>query len=432
MLKSALLAALFYSPLVLAQAAPQAAPQKSDPLVEIRSEPRLTDEKDLSALQLLGKKLFEDAQLSEPQGMSCASCHDPRHAFQGNNGSPIPAVALGSRPGQFGVRKVPTIMYKAYSPAFGFYKDEDDGKVVLEPHGGQFWDGRAKNLTDQVTGPLLNPIEMNNPSIEAVVAKIEAGPNGDFAKKVLGADLFADKKLAMEKLAGAIAAFESSPLFAPFSSKFDDFLRGKAELTALEKKGFEIFLDDKKSNCSDCHAAPSDRTSKDPTDWIFSDFSYSAPGAPRNPAIPANLDPNYFDLGLCQNAHLAAALPPGKTVEAYCGFFKAPTLRNVAVVGPYFHNGAFKSLREAVSFYATRDTDPGRWYPKAKNGVVDKFNDLPKNLRGNVEIEKLPYDRKPGEKPHLSDKDIDALVAFLGTLTEKNLLAEAVPERGAK
>ena len=420
MLKSALVASALCASVVFVGAGLGSA--RAEGTVASSGLSRLPDEKNLSDLQLLGKRLFEDASLSEPQGMSCATCHDPRHAFQGNNGSPIAAVALGSQHGQFGVRKVPTLMYKAYSPAFGFYKDEDDGKIKLEPRGGQFWDGRANLLPDQVTGPLLNPVEMNNPSIEKVVEKIEAGPNAALARKVYGDDVFSSKSEAMTKMAKAVAAFESSERFAPFSSKFDDYLRGKAELTALEKKGLEIFLDEQKSNCSDCHAAPNNKASRDPTDWIFSDFSYSAPGAPRNPAIPVNLDPEHFDLGLCQRAGLAAMVPQGKTAESYCGYFKAPTLRNVALVGPYFHNGVFKTLREAVAFYATRDTDPGRWYPKGHDGKVDKFNDLPPQFRENVETEKVPYDRKAGQKPHLGEKDIDAIVAFLNTLTDKQML----------
>lgn len=391
---------------------------------------RLPDEKNLSDLQLLGKRLFEDATLSEPQGMSCASCHDPRHAFQGNNGSRVAAVALGSRPDQIGVRKVPTIMYKSYSPPFGFYKDEDDGKVKLEPRGGQFWDGRANLLFDQAAGPLLNPVEMNNPSADAVVAKVEAGANAELAKSVYGADLFVDKASAMTKLAKAIAAYEMSERFMPFSSKFDDFLRGKAQLTAQEKRGFDIFMDEKKSNCSDCHAGKAG--SKDPTDWVFSDFSYSVLGAPRNPAIPANADPKNFDLGLCRRPGLDKVLPQGMKAETYCGAFKAPTLRNVAVTGPYFHNGAISSLRDAVAFYATRDTDPGRWYPKTADGRIDKFNDLPPEYRANVETDKVPYDRKPGQKPHLSEKDIDAVVAFLKTLTDKAMLESAALGDAAK
>ena len=380
---------------------------------------RVADEKSLSDLQLLGKRIFEDSTLSEPGGMSCASCHDPRHAFQGNNGSPVAAVALGSRPGQLGVRKVPTLMYKAFSPPFGFYKDEDDGKVKLEPRGGQFWDGRAADLADQAGGPLTNPLEMNNVSLEAVVGKIKVADYALMAKSLLGADLFDDPKVAWPKLAKAVSAFESSERFAPFSSKFDEFLRGKARLTALEKRGFEIFTDPKKSNCSDCHAGKPG--SKDPTDWLFTDFSYTVLGAPRNPALPANADAAHFDLGLCERPGLQVLLPKKITLKSLCGMFKAPTLRNIAKTGPYFHNGAISSLRDAVAFYATRDTNPDRWYPKTTAGKIDKFNDLPPEARENVDLEKVPYDRKPGQKPHLNDKEIDALVAFLNTLTDKDV-----------
>jgi cytochrome c peroxidase len=380
---------------------------------------RADDEQGLTDLQLIGKRIFEDATLSEPAGMSCMSCHDPRHGFRGDNGSPIAAVALGSRPGQFGARKVPSLMYKSFSPPFGFYRDEDDGKVKLEPRGGQFWDGRAANLADQASGPLLNPVEMNNPSVEAVVAKIKAADYAPLAKTVLGADLFDDPKAAWPKLSQALSAFESSERFAPFSSRFDDWLRGKAELTAEEKHGYDIFIDSKKSNCSDCHAGKPE--SKDPTDWLFTDFSYTALGAPRNAAIPVNADPKHYDLGLCKRPGLESALPKGVEAKSLCGMFKAPSLRNVAVSGPYFHNGAIASLRDAVAFYATRDTDPGHWYPSGRGGKVEKFNDLPPEARGNVDREKVPYDRKPGQKPHLGDKDIDALVAFLKTLTDKGI-----------
>ena len=428
MLKSALVASALCASVVFVGAGLGSA--RAEGTVASSGLSRLPDEKNLSDLQLLGKRLFEDASLSEPQGMSCATCHDPRHAFQGNNGSRVVAVALGSRPDQLGTRKVPTIMYKAYSPPFGFYKDEDDGKVKLEPRGGQFWDGRANLLFDQATGPLLNPAEMNNPSPEAVVVKIEAGPNADLAKNVYGGEVFADKAEAMTKMAKAIAAYEMTERFMPFSSKFDDWLRGKARLTALEKRGFDIFMDEKKSNCSDCHAGKAG--SKDPTDWVFSDFSYSVLGVPRNPAIPANANPKTFDLGLCKRPGLEKVIPQGLKPEAYCGAFKAPTLRNIAVTGPYFHNGAITTLRDAVAFYATRDTDPGRWYPKGVDGKIDKFNDLPPEYRANVEADKVPYDRKAGQAPHLSEKDVDAVVAFLNTLTDKALLDAGRPKHASK
>ena len=88
-------------------------------------------------------------------------------------------------------------MYKTYSPAFGFYKDIDDGKETLEAKGGQFWDGRASDMAEQAVGPLLDPVEMNNSSIEAVVEKVRTGPYGDLVRTVYGDDVFADPKVSM-------------------------------------------------------------------------------------------------------------------------------------------------------------------------------------------------------------------------------------------
>lgn len=380
---------------------------------------RSDDEKDLTPEQLLGKRLFEDTNLSEPRGQACSSCHDPRHAFQGNNGSPIPAVALGSHEGLLGSRKTPTLMYKAYSPSFGFYMDEDDGKPKLGAKGGQFWDGRAATLPEQASGPLLNPLEMNNPSIDAVVSKVKAGPYTDLVTTIYGEGIFADPKIAMAKLSQALAFYQSSSRFTPFSSRFDDYLRGTATLSAEEMAGYKLFINKKKGNCVACHDGKPE--SKDPTDWLFTDFTYDALGVPRNPAIPANKDPHSFDLGLCAQPGLEAKLPKTIKLRELCGAFKVPTLRNVAVTGPYFHNGVFASLRDAVAFYATRDTDPGHWYPRGANGKVDKINDLPTQYRKNINVEEVPYDRHPGQKPRLNDREIDELVAFLKTLTDKGM-----------
>ncbi len=380
---------------------------------------RSDDEKGLTDTQLLGKRIFEDTNLSEPPGQSCLSCHDPKHAFQSDNGSPVPGIAAGSTPDRLGRRKTPTIMYKTYSPAFGFYKDIDDGKETLEAKGGQFWDGRASDLAEQVTFPLLDPVEMNNPSIEAVVDKVKTGPYAALVERVFGADAFSDPKVAMRNLSGTIYAYEATERFAPFSSKFDDYLRGKATLTPIEARGFGLFKDPKKGNCIACHFGKTD--SKDPTDWIFTDFTYDALGAPRNPRIPANADPAVVDLGLCKRPGLAAILPKEIKLGALCGAFKVPTLRNAAVAGAYYHNAAFTSLSDAIAFYATRDTDPRRWYPKLKTGEADKFDDLPSAYKQNVNTEEVPYDRRPGQRPRLSGQDIDALVAFLETLTDKGM-----------
>jgi cytochrome c peroxidase len=144
----------------------------------------------------------------------------------------------------------------------------------------------------------------------------------------------------------------------------------------------------------------------------FTDFGYAAIGAPRNPHIPANGDPRYFDLGLCGPLRTDLA---GK--KEYCGLFRTPSLRNVALRRVFFHNGVLHRLEDAVRFYAERDTQPQKWYPRAANGETQKFDDLPEAYRGNVDRQP-PLDRHPGDRPSLSDRDVDDIVAFLNTLTD--------------
>ncbi len=375
------------------------------------------DEASLTPLERLGKRVFEDKSLSRPAGVSCASCHDPATAFQGSNGSPIPAIARGSLPNSLGRRNTPTIMYASFAPPFGFIDDKDEktGKIEKAPAGGQFLDGRANDLLAQFEGPLLDPLEMNAPSKRASVETIKAGAYAALAREVYGDQVFDDPDAAFEKLARSVVAFESSARFHPFASKFDDYLRGAAQLTSIEKEGFALFMNAKKGNCVACHLGKPD--SHDPKDWLFTDFTYDTLGAPRNAAIAATA--NAPDLGLCKRPGLDKYAPPGFDISSLCGAFKVPTLRNIAVTGPYLHNGVFEKLRDVVAFYATRDTDPGRWYPRGEKGKPAKYDDLPENYHGNVNVAEVPYDRKPGQKPRLSDREIDAIVAFLEALTDR-------------
>lgn len=384
---------------------------------------RAPDEQGLTPLELLGKRVFEDASLSRPAGVSCASCHDAASAFQGNNGSSVPALARGSLPTSLGKRNTPTAMYASFAPPFGFIDDKDEatGKIEKIPAGGQFLDGRAQDLVAQVEGPIFDPLEMNAPSKRFVIEAVQSGAYADLVREVYGDKAFSDPDAAFKKLAQAVAAFEASARFHPFASKFDDYLRGQTKLTALEQKGFELFKDPEKGNCLACHAGKED--SRNPQDWLFTDFTYDALGGPKNKAIPSAAKPDSPpDLGLCARPGLAEAAPAGFKVESVCGAFKVPTLRNVAVTGPYLHNGVFDKLRDVVAFYATRDTDPARWYPKDRRGKPKKFDDLPASAHENVNVDEAPYDRKLGEKPRLSEKDIDAIVAFLETLTDRPAL----------
>ena len=143
---------------------------------------------------------------------------------------------------------------------------------------------------------------------------------------------------------------------------------------------------------------------------LFTNFGYFALGLPRNASL-ATADPAFFDMGLCG---------PLRTDLAHrtelCGQFKVPTLRNVALTAPYFHNAAVATLEEAVSFYATRDIDPARWYPSV-DGVVQRFNDLPPAYRGNV-TQQAPFGLPPGAAPRLSAQDVADIAAFLRTLSD--------------
>jgi cytochrome c peroxidase len=354
--------------------------------------------REVSAAVEAGRRLFFDPRLSEPPGTSCASCHDPKRAFTGDNGSGR-AAARGSRPGTMGTRNVPTAMYLAASPGPGM--SEKDGKPV--PSGGFFWDGRAATLAAQALGPLFDADEMNNRDAGSLVARVVASDAAPWLKQAYGEDVFADPGRALQALAAALAAFEQSPTFAPFSSKFDEVLRGRARYTEQEERGLSLFTIAQKGNCAACHAVNLD--SRDPRDSLFTDFGFHALGVPRNPDLARE---GQFDLGYC------AAQPGGPSANArWCGWFKTPTLRNVALTAPYMHNGRFATLREAVAFYATRDTHPERWYPAGA-----KFDDLPAALHGNVDQEMRPYHRRPGQRPALNDEEIDDIVAFLRTLTD--------------
>jgi cytochrome c peroxidase len=359
-----------------------------------------TDVKTEVLREWIGQRIFVDTSLSEPAGVSCASCHEPSRAFTGDNNSKL-GVARGSKPESLGTRNTPTLMYLATAPEFKF--SERDGKRV--PVGGFFWDGRAATHAAQAKEPLLNPLEMNNADAKTLVAKVAAADYAPLIRRAFGANVFADPERAFDAIAISLAAFQSSASFAPFTSKFDAVVRGQAKFTEQEERGFGLFTIRQKGNCAECHTV--DRDSKNPRDSLFTNFGYHALGLAREASIPRNQDRSFVDMGLC-GPHRTDA-PDGKK---WCGFFKTPTLRNIDVTAPYMHNGRFTILRDAVAFYATRDTDPERWYPKGR------FDDLPTELHGNVDRDTPPYHREAGKRPALNDEEIDDIVVFLKTLTD--------------
>jgi cytochrome c peroxidase len=256
---------------------------------------------------------------------------------------------------------------------------------------------------------------MNNKDMAQVVAKLRKAPYQDLFTKAFGANVLNQDRTAFHAMATAIAAYEKSPALNPFNSKFDAVLAGRETWTEKEALGFELFKNPEKGNCLACHVGNVD--SQRPEDWLFTDFTYDNLGVPRNETIAENRDPQFFDLGLCRQAHLKT--PVGFDSESLCGAFKVPTLRNVAKTAPYMHNGIFKDLKTVVRFYVTRSTHPELWYPKKSDGSLALFDDIPEIYRENVNQGEAPYDRKVGEQPRLTEEEIDAVVSFMETLSDR-------------
>lgn len=391
----------------------------------------------LSLAAQVGQKMFFDISLSGSGRQSCASCHDPDHAYGPPNDLSVQLGGLDLK--TQGQRAVPSLRYKEVTPAYADLLDNPDGVSVPGPGGGLAWDGRATSLADQASLPLLDPNEMANVSGDAVVAKIRASAYADLFRQAFGANALDNPTTAFASGAKALQAFQlEDPSFHPYSSKFDLYAGNKVggSLTAAETRGLKLFSDPKGANCASCHYQGAGLNG---SAALFTDFSYEAISVPRNMGIAANRDPAYFDMGVCgpdRSDHPDAADGSNK----FCGLFKAPSLRNVATRGSFFHNGVIHSLEQAIRFYNTRDTNPEIWYPTVggtpkatpdKNfptyglvttqyvgGTVQKFDDLPAKYRANIDTQ-LPLDgRKAGSTPPMTDAQVSDLICFLKTMTD--------------
>jgi cytochrome c peroxidase len=369
----------------------------------------------LSLPAQVGKKIFGDRSLSASGQLACATCHDPAHAYGPPNSL---AVQLGG-PGMnlSGTRAVPSLRYKEYTTTYADLAPNPDGISTPGPGGGFTWDGRADTLAAQAQIPLLAPNEMANASEADVVNKVQQSAYADLFRSAFGSDVFDDTSHAFQCALDALQAYQlEDDNFHPYTSKFDLYDDNKVggQLTPSETRGLQIFGDPNKGNCFACHyAGPGVNGST----GLFTDFTYEAISVPRNTEIPANADPTYFDMGICSRAD-----HPLPDSAQYCGMFKTPTLRNVAIRKVFFHNGKMKSLREVLRFYNTRDTNPELWYPVV-GGVVQKFDDLPAQYQTNIDTQ-APLDGRPaGSDPPMSEQDLDDLEAFLTTLTDADVLA---------
>jgi cytochrome c peroxidase len=376
----------------------------------------------------------------------------------------------GSVRTRFSFRKPPSAAYAAFSPPL-FYADKPgEAKCVHCFIGGNFWDLRATGLrlqnptAMQAEGSPLNPTEMANPDPACVVRSMSRRPYRELFESIWGPRAFAitwpdnvdavcskpnnnpssaigsevpgpnntpeaaalppkDRarvQSTFDQMAESIAAFEASPEVSPFSSKFDSFLAGNAEFTEAERRGYELF--NGQAKCSNCHVDIGPKS-------LFTDNSTANLGVPRNPALSYYHEAETDEFGYVPNAAGEAAMDLGvgnflrspeteneswrALAPQFDGRFRVPTLRNVDkrpredFVKAYGHNGYFKSLKEIVHFYNTRDV-----LPKCAVGA------------GGEKVACWP----PPETPQnlnptccdlgLSDQQEDDIVAFLKTLTD--------------
>ncbi|RMG53901.1 MAG: cytochrome-c peroxidase [Acidobacteria bacterium] len=310
----------------------------------------------------LGKALYFDTRLSADNTVSCATCHDPRRAF--TDGKPVSEGVGGKK----GARNAPTILNAMFNEE-------------------QFWDGRAKTLEDQAKQPLINPVEMAMPSHDAVVAKIKQIP--EYVKRFR--EVFGGTEpITIDHIVQAIAAFERTQLSG--DAPFDRFIAGDEKaISAAAKRGWELFKG--KARCITCHEF-------NPSSPFFTDFKYHNIGvgmkatrnfetlarrvqqlAERGELTEAELDKLSLAEGFSELGRFLVTRQP-KDV----GAFKTPPLRDVALTGPYMHDGSMKTLREVIEFY-NKGGEPN---PNLDGGIIEL---------------------------HLTEQEISDLEAFLKTLT---------------
>jgi cytochrome c peroxidase len=373
----------------------------------------------LTAAEQLGKQLFFDTNLSEPAGQSCASCHAPGTGWTGplSEVNTRGAVYEGAALGRFGNRKPPSAAYATHSPPLHLL----DRQGTFE--GGAFWDGRATGdrlgdaAAEQAQGPFLNPAEQNNASPAAVVAKVCASSYATLLRSLHGEDICeeAQEARAYDGIARALAAYEGSREVNAFSSKYDAYLAGRAQLTEVETEGLALF--EGKGKCSECHP---NRPGADGEPPLFTDASYDNLGVPRNPDNPWYAQKELNPVGAAWvDQGLGAFLSTRPDFRSYArvnlGLHKVPSLRNVdkrpssGFVKAYGHNGYFKSLESVVHFYNTRDVLPV-CPPNTLDAAGTDCWPAPE-VGLNLNTEELGH-------LGLSEQEEAALVAYLRTLSD--------------
>jgi cytochrome c peroxidase len=253
----------------------------------------------------LGRMLYFDPRFSSTGTVSCNTCHNLMLGGEDNRN-----FSMGVH-GQMGGRSSPTVWNAAFASS-------------------QFWDGRAPSLEEQAKGPVVNPVEMGMSEVETAMDRVRAIPAyKPYFERAFGKD----DPLTVDNAAKAVAAFERT-MITP-NSPYDRFVKGdKSALDASQQRGMESFAS---LGCTACHSGPA---FSGPVGEAGKGFFM------RFPTFQDNAYVSEYHL-LEDNGRFDAT---GKEGDKH--LFKVPTLRNVALTAPYFHNGSVATLEEAVRVMA--------------------------------------------------------------------------------
>jgi cytochrome c peroxidase len=434
--------------------------------IEAQTAERLAKPPDnqVQQVELLGKLIVFDQQLSVYRNEACMFCHMPETGFTG----PVSELnrTTGAYPGsvrtRFSDRKPQTHAYAPLSPVLHYNRGQGD--LV----GGNFWDMRATGrrlgnpAAEQAQGPPVNPVEMGLPDIACFVYRASQRPYRALFESVWGQQAFVvawpsdveqvcdrpgppsagdplpvhlgpvDRGRAgttFDQMAQSIAGYEASAEVTAFSSKYDAVLAGKAKFTPQEQTGYDLFRG--KAQCNTCH-----RDGGPGEDPLFTDFTASNIGTPANPRLPyyAEGQPDAFgyvanpsgssfvDGGVgtfLTKGHVLSQPSPADArwtplAPVNQARMQVPTLRNVDkrpnpdFVKAYGHNGYFTSLKAIVHFYNTRDALP-RCQPHDP-GEGTTCWPAPEST-DNMNTSKMGH-------LGLTDAEEDAIVSFMQTLTD--------------
>jgi cytochrome c peroxidase len=443
-------------------------------------------------ITLLGKTEIYDVNLSPLKDIACATCHASYTGFRG--ASSVFNATTASQPGgipitnatppepnyRFSARNPQSYAYAAFSPILHY--NATQGSF----YGGNFWDMRAGGLrldnpaAEQAQGPPVNPVEMGNIDTACVVWKASQSEYASLITDIWGAQSFAitwpgnvaticampgpppandplpvhlntvdrgTSNSTFDHITMSMASYESSPDVSAFSSKFDAYLAGNAELSGAELTGYGLF--NGKAGCNQCHlsgTAVDTQTSQKAADVapLFTDFTANNIGLPKNLALPFYCENKpdqygytanpmglaYVDLGVGGFLSGTAGAPNPNPLEwkqlapLFNGTFQTATLRNVDkrprpdFVKEYMHNGYLKSLKEVVHFYNTSQALPRC----AQGSAGEKVSCWPP-----PEYPATLNTTQLGNLGLTSDEE-DDIVAFLQTLTDGYVTSPATSE----